>query len=109
LANAGPELTLVSRHLPQNIRLCAIQKALGQTAPMPQPELITAPYLRDTALPDVLTPFKTFRKAFVVRAEKHYLQTLLSAAQNSMDNALNISGLSRSRFYDLLKQHNLSI
>lgn len=106
LSAAGPEIRLFARHLPRDIRLHAIQETLNSVAARSHSEH-KATKLTGAAA-EALTTFKTFRKSAVVRAEAEYFQSLLNANGNSLDSALLISGLSRSRFYDLLKQHNLS-
>ena len=107
LSNAGPESTLFSRHLPQNIRLHAIQQTLDK-APRTVP-VGGAVAAVSGSWQKPLTTFKAFRKAAVSTVEREYLCTLLDQTQKSLEKSLDISGLSRSRFYDLLKQHNLSL
>jgi two-component system NtrC family response regulator len=41
----------------------------------------------------------------LIRIEKQYLQNLLSLAGDDLKKACEISGLSRSRFYEILKKH----
>jgi transcriptional regulator of acetoin/glycerol metabolism len=41
-------------------------------------------------------------------AEKKYLRDLTSFTQGNIQEACRISGLSRSRFYILLKKHKIS-
>ncbi|MFO7714671.1 hypothetical protein [Desulfosarcina sp.] len=43
------------------------------------------------------------------KVEREYPQSLLDQTRNSLSESLDISGLSRSRFYDLLKQHRPSL
>ncbi|MFO7715049.1 sigma-54-dependent transcriptional regulator [Desulfosarcina sp.] len=107
ISSAGPEATLYSRHLPQNIRLHVIQGALelppgtaAMTHPVPPAKGLN---------PAPLTTFKAFRKAAVASVEREYLRSLLDQTQNSLNESLNISGLSRSRFYELLKHHHLGL
>ncbi len=107
LSNAGPDLTLISRHLPQNIRLHAIQQGLGRAMPMALDQ--AAPASPGEVFPAALTTFKAFRRAALEKAEKQYLYALVQASGNNVDNALRISGLSRSRFYELLKQHKMTL
>jgi len=106
VANATPEATLYARHLPQDIRLRVIQCSLENRD---RPFAVEAATRLNGSKPMSLTTFKTFRKAAVFQAEKRYLQALLEQSGKNLDKSLGISGLSRSRFYDLLKQHNLSL
>ncbi|BBO89040.1 sigma-54-dependent transcriptional regulator [Desulfosarcina ovata] len=107
ISNAGPEPTLYSRHLPPNIRLSSIREVLKRT--------INAETWKETESSkneisdSQLSTFKVFRKKASLKAEKKYLQMLLDDTQHNLEKALEISGLSRSRFYELLKHHELSL
>lgn len=108
LFSAGPEATLYSRHLPPNIRLHAIKRALEKHPGTAAPER----FVRTAdggPCPTPLTTFKAFRKDALQKVEREYLRSLLDQTRNSVSESLDISGLSRSRFYDLLKQHRLSL
>lgn len=108
VSKTGMDATLYARHLPEDIRLTVIRESLERTVPVGAPRRIpTAP--PSTAGDPSLTTFKAHRKAAVRLVEKSYLTTLLDATHRSLEKCLNISGLSRSRFYDLLKQHQLSL
>jgi len=104
VSNAGLESTLYARHLPQDIRLQVIQGTL-KSQPVPN----KADSLANGAYPIQLTTYKAFRKQVLFSAEKEYLKALLDKSDSRLDQSLNISGLSRSRFYDLMKQHKLSL
>ncbi|MFZ5568946.1 MAG: sigma-54-dependent transcriptional regulator [Thermodesulfobacteriota bacterium] len=107
LSNAGPDLTLISRYLPQNIRLHAVRKEFDPASAVRdgQPGAAsTGPDLSRFPL-----TYKIFKKNALAAAEKQYLEELLSASGNRTETALRLSGLSRSRFYELIKQHNLSL
>jgi len=107
LNHAGPDATLFARHLPQDIRLRVIQNALenGQN----EHAQGQSQFAETVPMTARLTSFKNYRKAALSRMEKVYLQHLLDHTENSLDKSLEISGLSRSRFYDLLKQHHLTL
>ena len=105
ISNAGPESLLYSRHLPPNIRLAVIQRKLHGNGDAFDPVETEAA----DADPDVLTNFKAYRKVAIEKIEARYLHALLHHTEKRLDKSLYISGLSRSRFYDLLKQHNLSL
>jgi two-component system NtrC family response regulator len=107
VSNAGPESTLYARHLPPDIRLRVIQSTLDK-APTSIPRQDRPPLDNGVTFAQ-LTDFKAFRKAAISKVEKEYLRTLLDQTQNDLDKSLDFSGLSRSRFYDLLKQHDLSL
>ena len=55
-----------------------------------------------------LTSYKKYRESIVHQAEKPYLEQLLEATRGNIDEACAISELSRSRFYALLKKHDVS-
>ena len=103
LSAAGFEQTLFPRHLPENIRIQAAQTALSGNKPQQtDPDNIVKS-------PPTLPAFKVFRKQAVEEAEKEYLQQLMTLSGGNARKACRISGLSRSRFYQLLKLHKLSI
>lgn len=108
VANVGPDPTLFARHLPEEIRLTVIRDSLERTTPATVPQSVPAAYAgAGAAYP--LTTFKAYRKAALSTVEKAYLVALLDQTGKHLDKSLDVSGLSRSRFYDLLKQHNLSL
>jgi len=53
----------------------------------------------------VLPKLKEMRKAAVSEAEQQYLKDLISFAGGDINKACQISGLSRSRFYTLLRKY----
>ncbi len=102
LSTAGTEQTLFSRHLPNSIRIHAARISLARDLPFEtgQEEGVDSV--------DTLPTLKTFRKAAAAKAEKEYLEKLLSFTRGRAREACRISGLSRSRFYELLKHHKIS-
>ncbi len=82
--------TLIPQHLPAEIRINAIQSRLGD-------DDLDA----DTR---TLTDFKTYLKAIT----REYLQHLISLTKGDIRMACRISGLSRSRLYDLLKEYRIN-
>jgi two-component system NtrC family response regulator len=55
----------------------------------------------------VLPRLQKFRETAVTEAERRYLMDLLSVTEGDIQKACQISGLSRSRLYALLKKHRL--
>jgi two-component system NtrC family response regulator len=55
----------------------------------------------------ILPTFKQFRSSIVSEAEKHYLEILLQQSQGCIKKACEISELSRTRLYYLMKEHNI--
>jgi len=103
LSAAGPEQMLFPRHLPDHIRIKAAQTSLMQNQPVGlKPENISPPS-------DTLPLFKDYKKLAVQKAEKAYMEKLKTLCAGNVRDACRTSGLSRSRLYDLLKCHGLSI
>ena len=92
-ANAINHHTFFARHLPGHIRVLQAQASFRTVH-------------ADTAAPgpernDVPPPWSEFKTA----AEKTYLRRLLDHTHGSIMDACRISGLSRTRLYQLLKKH----
>ncbi len=102
LANAGQESTLFARHLPLYLR---IQKACDSLPATSAPQ--DRPDVRPNGLAS-LPSFHAFRSGAVDAAERQYLQKLLSATKGNVKEACELSELSKSRLYELLKKHHLS-
>ena len=74
------------------------------------------PAAPDTAEPGRLQPddglelstFREFRNQAVEQAEKDYMLRLLRKCEGDIASAISISGLGRTRLYNLLKKHGLS-
>jgi two-component system NtrC family response regulator len=100
LASARYEPTLFPKHLPTNIRVEVTRAGVGQEQVLAVPPgiapLHTLPKLHD------------YRDAVYHEAEKHYLHDLLSLAEQNIAAACQLSGLSQSRLYALMKKHEVS-
>jgi two-component system NtrC family response regulator len=97
LAVARHESTLFRKHLPEAIRIKVARSSLhgdkhNQTVGPAPPD-------------DHLPLWQVYRENALIRIEKQYLQNLLNLAGNDIKKACEISGLSRSRFYEILKKH----
>lgn len=98
LAAAQGEPALLPEHLPTELRARATGASLGgAAAPFPA---------RDAAQ---LPTFKDFKARQALQAEKTYLEQLVREADGDPMKARSISGLSKSRMYDLLKKHGLAL
>ncbi len=99
LLSAKDEPMLFPKHLPTYIR---IQVARGtfprKLATQGQPG-------SSSSVPKVPPKLKEIRKAAVSEAERQYLKGLISFAGGDNNKACRISGLSRSRFYTLLRKY----
>ncbi len=102
LSSARNEPTLYARHLPAQIRVKLARAAVARDS---EPLLFEAKNLSVDRLPRL----QDYRADLIARAEKHYLQKLLEAAQGNVKEACRISGLSRTRLYAILKEHELSM
>jgi two-component system, NtrC family, response regulator len=97
--------TLFGRDLPAHIRIKKIRAAMGDksghrsSAVDPKREPVPA---------SSLGAFRDFRKAVVSDAEKTYLESIVSHSRRDLKEACSISGLSQSRFYELMQKHGLS-
>lgn len=93
-------------HLPSEIRLNHIHSLVSQkqlhTSATTEPSTANNP---DEL--DILPTFKEYRKLYQQDMEGRYLQRLMSESSCNIVVACRISGLSRSRLYDLLKSHSL--
>ncbi len=102
LSAAGDDSTLFSRHLPVHLRVALAkletEKKLGT------PKTASSPS-RDDALP----LYREFRAEALETLEREYLEGLVAAAAGDYREACRISGLSKSRLYELLKKSGLSI
>jgi two-component system, NtrC family, response regulator len=99
LISARHERVLFPKHLPTHIRVQVARSSVGEKEPESSS---LAPSLR--AFPTI----QEMRDRVVDEAERKYLHDLLSFTQGNIQEACRISGLSRSRFYLLLKKYKIS-
>jgi len=103
LAVAGLEHILYPKHLPEYIRIKLAREGEFQSIPEPgQSVTVTGDVNR-------LPTFKAFREKSMDTLEAQYLKDLLTQAAGGAKEALAISGLGKSRFYELMKKHNLTL
>jgi len=98
LISAKEEPMLFPKHLPTYIRIYVARSAFP-TKPASPGE----PKIR-SGVPKMPPNLKEARRAAVSEAERRYLEDLLSYAGGDKAKARRISGLSRSRFYALLRR-----
>ena len=108
---AGEDPTLYSRHLPDHLRICMARRAVRNQAANGSPAAPgAAGGLPPTgARPGEILGFKQFRQQTLDQAEQRYLSDLVLAAQKSVETACSLSGIGKSRLYELLKKHDLSL
>jgi two-component system NtrC family response regulator len=102
LISAKEEPMLFPKHLPTYLRIHVARSAFPErTARQEKPEI-------RIGVPDVPPQLKEIRRAAVDEAERRYLKDLLSYCGDDKVKACRISGLSRSRFYTLLRRCRLA-
>ena len=100
LAAARLEPILIPKHLPVPIRVKIARASIGKTTPASQTQ-----DSRDSA---PMMGWQEFRIETIGKMERQYLQELLAEANDNIKKACSISGLSRSRLYELLKKYQIS-
>ena len=99
LISARYERVLFPQHLPTHIRVQLVRSSLENKGPEESPA---------SPSPQSFPPIHEIRTRVLEEAERKYLHDLLSFTQGNIQEACRISGLSRSRFYLLLKRHKIS-
>lgn len=99
LLSAQDEPMLFPKHLPTYIRIQVARNSFPR-----KPASQGKPEIR-SGVPKRPPKLKEIRKAAVSKAEQRYLKDLLSFAGGDNNRACRISGLSRSRFYTLLRKY----
>ncbi|MGA2733165.1 MAG: sigma-54 dependent transcriptional regulator [Syntrophobacteraceae bacterium] len=99
LAAAFHEPTLFPQHLPEHIRIDLAKYSIKSTVP-PRTKADDSDLISRRAMPS----FRNYRE----NMDRMYLMELTSLAGGNIREACGVSGLSRSRLYDLLKKHNLT-
>ena len=95
LAVAPNDTTLYPKHLPVNIRIQVVCRESEQPQAMEEPRVTVV------KSPPV---FKAYREEVEIR----YLRDLMTAAENKIPRACKISGISRSRLYEMLAKYELN-
>ncbi|HHD63692.1 MAG TPA: sigma-54-dependent Fis family transcriptional regulator, partial [Desulfobulbaceae bacterium] len=99
LATAGNEPTLFPAHLPTQIRIklarASVNKKIAHKG-IPR---------EDTGGP--LPKLQAIRQAAIAKAEQQYLQDLMLHTGANIGKVCEVSGLRRSRFYELLRKYNI--
>jgi len=99
LTLAGSESVLFSMHLPMHIRVRMVRGSVNK-------EKSGIDTFKEGGDPAGQIPaLRDFRQSL----ERQYLQDLISLTGRNIKQACRISGLSRSRLYQLLAKHNISI
>jgi len=102
LSSARYDHTLFPKHLPPHIRIQLAKTSIDkQTTDEHTPTV-------NTGVTGTFAKLEDVRKDAIARVEEKYLQELLTHTNGNINEACQISGLSRSRFYDLLKRYKPS-
>lgn len=99
VAVAGGESMLIPKHLPENVRI-QVARALLSKGPAPLPEHSGAGVK--------CLKWDAFRKESIANTDRQYLQNLLRLCGNDIRMAMEYSGLSRSRLYEILKKYKIT-
>jgi DNA-binding NtrC family response regulator len=103
LISAKEEPMLYPKHLPTYIRIHVARSTFPEKSAGRE-----KPGIR-SGVPKVPPKLKEIRKAAVAEAEQKYLMDLISYVGGDNNKACRLSGLSRSRFYTLLKKHRSTV
>ncbi len=103
VTSASYEETLYPKHLPDEIRIYLARNLFESVSPEPEKK-----DSNPSEISKELPSLKEFRKAAADEAEKTYLKYLFEKVGNDLKAACRISGMSRSRFYEMLKKHQIS-
>jgi two-component system NtrC family response regulator len=101
LATAIHEPTLFARHLPTHIRVHKARALADKTKTAVEKQKRSA-----QSFP-ILAPLQEVREAALAKTEERYLQDLMEVTRGSIKEAGRISGLSRSRLYNLLNKYKI--
>ncbi len=96
LAVAGQDATLFSRHLPVQLRIRMARASVGENSP-PDGDTQRG---GESELPSL----RDFRWS----QEKRYLKNLMALTGRDVKKACRVAGISRSRYYELLKKHQMA-
>jgi two-component system NtrC family response regulator len=102
LCTAGGESTLYAHHLPVRIRAILTRMMVSATTSA-NPDRQDVREVGDSS-DDEWVPLADYRD----RMDRRYLERLLKAPNGKRNEACRISGLSRTRLFELLKKHDLA-
>ncbi len=100
IATAGQEPTLYPKHLPVDMRIKLTQNSLRTVCSASE----TAAPLSEEGLP----AWSDYREQQLSNAEESYTQELMLQSGGDIARAMAISGLSKSRIYQIMKKYSLS-
>lgn len=100
---SGSEATLYTMHLPGEVRIQVTRASIekGQLSQMPENDPIDLAFSFQGNIPGF--------KAWKQKMERHYLEQIIAATNGDVKRILNLSGLSKSHFYSLVKKYGIQI
>ncbi len=104
---AGREKTLYSMHLPRDLRIKVAKSSLERGQQLAERSSPAAPQWHEFAAPPPIG--RRTLKDYKETMERRYLEELLAEHGRDVAAMVDVSGLSRSHFYALLKKNNLAI
>ncbi len=99
LVNGRYENILFAKHLPTHIRAQIARSTVRENEPGE---------VQPKQAPRVLPPIQEVRDRAIADVEKKYLRDLITSTRGDIKEACQLSGLSRSRLYLLLKKYNIA-
>ncbi|MHC1788072.1 sigma-54-dependent transcriptional regulator [Solidesulfovibrio sp.] len=110
VAAAPLEPELLPSHLPRDVRVRFVRslaaRARQSARPKPSPPQSPACDLAEDGLP---LEWNAHKRQAHDRVERLYLERLLQVCGGNIVTAMNLSGLSQSRLYGLLRKHGLGL
>jgi len=102
LAVSGNNPTIFSRHLPDDIR---VKKALSNMIKSSRSNIETG----QASAYDAVPTMREIRYQVTAKAEREYLHNILFLTKGDVQKARGIAGLSRARFYELMKKYEINL
>ena len=102
IAAARFDDTIYLTHLPTHIRVHVARTSISSAEATKERS-----GRKEMPFPSLPT-LKDYRGIVIAGGEKKYLQDLMALTEGNIKKACAISGLGRSRLYDLMKKHNVS-
>jgi two-component system NtrC family response regulator len=103
IAEARDAPILFPYHLPNHIRISAMQATMGEDDTH-KTELPRSIGVSSNSLPTL----REYREAGIAAIEKEYLSKLMLTTNSNIKGACTVSGLSRSRLYGLMKKYQVT-
>jgi len=103
LISAKSEPTLFPKHLPKHIRIQVARRGVKKKEPA------TPVLAEEQEIQPSFPSMQEVRDSALAEAESKYLKELMEKTEGNIKKAVEISGLSRSRLYTLLKSYGIPL